>query len=390
MGYRRLAAMAVTLGCVATPIVGAATRVGASAPAVAGYTESCPVAGPAQARCLAEQKTLNGVAVSSSTPTGILPADIQAAYNLPSSTAGVGQTIGIVDAFDDPNAESDLAVYRAQFGLGPCTTANGCFKKVDEHGGANYPHVNKGWSQEISIDLDMVSATCPLCHIILVEGKNSSFTNLGKSVDTAVALGATEVSNSYAGTEKNHNLTEFDSLYYDHPGIPLTAGSGDFNFGSLLDYPAASPFVTAVSGTNLTKDGSTRGYSETAWSHDGSGCSLKEAKPSWQTDPGCSTRTIADVSAVANNVAAYDTFRDVGWGEFQGTSIPTPIIASVYALAGNATSINDASGIYGHTSSLFDVTSGSNGTCSPSYLCTAGPGYDGPTGWGTPNGVGAF
>jgi subtilase family serine protease len=298
--------------------------------------------------------------------------------------------VGIVDAFDDPNAEADLATYRSQFGLQPCTTANGCFRKVDEAGGTSYPKANKGWGIEISIDLDMVSATCPLCHIILVEASSGSLKNVGRSVNEAISLGATEVSNSYGGNEKDHNDLRFDSKFYNHPGIPLTAGTGDSGYGDSFIYPAASPFVTAVGGTNLIKDESTRGYSETAWQGTTSGCSRQETKPSWQTDTGCATRTVADVSAVAADVASYDTFREGGWITVRGTSIGTPIIASVYALAGNGSTIDNASAIYSNPGALFDVTSGSNGTCTATYLCNAGPGYDGPTGWGTPNGTGAF
>ena len=283
-----------------------------------------------------------------------------------------------------------MAVYRTQFGLPACTTANRCFRKVDENGGTHYPGPNKGWAQEISVDLDMVSAACPGCHILLVEATSAANNNLGASVNTAVSLGATEVSNSYVDGEKQINVAQFDSMYYHHPGVPLIAGSGDYGYGSHFDYPASSPFVTAVGGTNLSVGGGARGYSESVWNGSGSGCSLKEAKPFWQKDTGCTTRTYADVAAVANNVAVYDSFKDVGWGEFQGTSIATPIIASVYALAGNGRSINNASEIYSHTSSLFDVTSGSNGRCKTSYLCNAGVGYDGPTGWGTPDGPGAF
>jgi len=389
MKYMRWIAAAVAFGCLATSTVGFVTPVGASASGV-GYTMACPTASPDGVRCFVEEKTVNGVVVGSSTPTGLFPADIQAAYNLPSGTAGAGQTVGIVDAFDDPNAEADLAVYRTQFGLGSCITGNGCFRKVDESGGTNYPRGSKGWGQEISLDLDMVSATCPMCHIILVEASSGSLKNVGESVNEAVALGATEVSNSYGGNEKDHNDARFDSKFYDHPGVPLTAATGDYGYGDSFIYPAASPFVTAVGGTNLTKDGSTRGYSETAWQNTTSGCSRQEAKPSWQTDTGCTTRTVADVSAVAADVASYDTFRDVGWSEVRGTSVGSPIIASVYALAGNGSSINNASAIYSNTGSLFDVTSGSNGTCTATYLCNAGPGYDGPTGWGTPNGTGAF
>ncbi len=290
-----------------------------------------------------------------------------------------------------PNAESDLGVYRSQFGLAACTTANGCFRKVDQHGGTKYPKSNGSWAQEISLDLDMVSAICPNCHILLVEASSNSNANLQAAVDEAASLGANEISNSYGGTEYSGEVS--DQSHYNHPGIAITASSGDSGFG--VQFPAASRYVTAVGGTSLNKANTARGWSETAWSGAGSGCSAYITKPSWQSDAGCSQRTVADVAADADpntGVSVYDSFKFQGvsgWLVFGGTSVASPIIASVYALAGNAGSVTYSSSAYSHPSSLFDVTSGSNGTCG-TYLCTAGPGYDGPTGNGTPNGTGAF
>ncbi|GLV55924.1 peptidase S8 [Dictyobacter sp. S3.2.2.5] len=295
-----------------------------------------------------------------------------------------------MDAYNDPNAESDLGVYRSQFGLSACTTANGCFKKVDQNGGTSYPRGNSGWAEEISLDLDMASAICPNCHILLVEASSNSFTNLGTAVNTAVNLGANTISNSYGGSESSGETS--NASYYNHPGHIITASSGDNGYG--VEVPAAYNTVVAVGGTSLSRSGNTRGWSETAWNGAGSGCSAYISKPSWQTDAGCSKRTVADTSAVADpntGVSVYDTYgQGSGWMVFGGTSVASPIIASVYALAGNASSVNAAQSLYSHTSSLFDVTSGSNGSCGGSYLCTAGSGYDGPTGLGTPNGTGAF
>ena len=326
------------------------------------------------------------------TPGGLGPSDLQGAYALPSSSAGSGQTVAIVDAQDDPNAESDLATYRSQYGLPACTTANGCFKKVDENGGTNYPTADSGWAGEISLDLDMVSAVCPNCKILLVEATQPSTADLGTSVNTAVSLGAKYVSNSYGGAEDPSDPSS-DTSYFNHPGVAITVSAGDSGYGA--QYPAASQYVTAVGGTSLSRNSSSRGWGETVWNGTGSGCSAYDAKPSWQTDSGCSNRTIADVSAVADpntGVAVYDSYQATGWNVYGGTSASSPIIASVYALAG-APGASDypASYPYAHTpTGLNDVTSGSNGSCSPSYLCTAGPGYDGPTGLGTPNGVTAF
>jgi len=345
------------------------------------------------ARCNSDVVTdANGNPLVTSAPAGYGPADLQSAYGLAtqSASAGVGQTIAIVDAYDDPRAASDLGVYRSQFGLPACTTANGCFKKVNQYGGTSYPRRNKGWAEEISLDLDMASAICPNCKILLVEATSNSFSNLATAEDYA-ASHANAVSNSYGGGEFSSEGSLTYDGHYNHPGVAITVSSGDSGYG--VEFPAASQYVTAVGGTTLTRDSSLRGWGETAWSGAGSGCSAYIPKPSWQSDSGCSRRTVADVSADANpntGVAVYDTYRDGGWLVFGGTSVGAPIIAGVYALAGNAGIVNYGSYPYSHALLLNDVTSGSNGSCGGSYLCTAGPGFDGPTGLGTPNTTSGF
>lgn len=324
-------------------------------------------------------------------PSGYGPADLQSAYNLAaaSSANGAGQTIAIVDAYNDPTAENDLGVYRSQYGLPACTTANGCFKKVGQTGTGTLPTNNASWAQEISLDLDMASAICPNCKILLVEASSASFANLGTAVNTAVSMGANVVSNSYGGSESNASNSN-----YNHPGHIITASAGDSGTGA--QQPASYSTVVAIGGTNLQRSSNARGWAETAWSSSGSGCSAYVAKPSWQTDSGCTMRSEADVSAVADpntGVAVYDStaYRgSSGWMVFGGTSVSSPIIASVYALAANESTQTYASNIWSNHSSLNDVTSGSNGTCSISYICHAGAGYDGPTGWGTPNGITNF
>jgi subtilase family serine protease len=341
---------------------------------------------PGYAACTALRRTDAGARSFGPAVSGLTPANLLSAYKL--GSGGAGKTVAIVDAQDDPNAEKDLATYRSNFGLPACTTANGCFKKVNQTGGTSYPTGDTGWSEEISLDLDMVSAVCPSCHILLVEATSASYANLGTAVNEAVKLGATAVSNSYGGGESSAE-TSYDS-YYNHPGVAITVSSGDSGYG--VEYPAASRYVTAVGGTHLTASSTTRGWTETAWSGAGSGCSAYEPKPSWQHDSSCSRRTVADVSAVADpatGVAVYDSYGESGWLVFGGTSVASPIVASVYALSGNVSGV-PASLAYSNTSSLFDVTSGSNGSCGGTYLCTAKAGYDGPTGLGTPNGTGAF
>jgi subtilase family serine protease len=348
---------------------------------------------PGRYTCLAEMQTnsVRAAIAPQAAPAGLGPADLQSAYKLPPGSAGAGQTVAIIDAFDDPKAEADLAVYRSQFGLPPCTTANGCFRKVNQNGAASpLPRSDTGWAGEIALDIDMVSAVCPSCKILLVES-NGPDNSLFTAIDTAARLGAKYISNSWGGGE-SANQDTFDQQHLNKPGVAITASSGDDGFGVI--HPASSRFVTAVGGTSLRRASNTRGWSETAWSGAGSGCSARIPKPPWQHDTGCARKTVADVSAVADpatGVAVFLTFGGGGWTVFGGTSASAPIIASVYALAGTpAAATNPASYPYAHTGNLFDVTSGRNGSCSPAYLCTAGAGFDGPTGLGTPNGVAAF
>jgi subtilase family serine protease len=324
-----------------------------------------------------------------------LAAGLQSAYKLPSALLGERQTVAIVDAYDDPDAEADLAVYRAASKLPPCTTASGCFTKVNQDGQqGSYPAADAGWAEEESLDLDMVSAVCPNCRITLVEASSDDGSDLYAAEDEAARLGVDVISNSWGGSEYTGEAS--DCSYFDHPGIAITAGAGDSGFGAV--FPAACGMVTAVGGTSLYQNDSARGWYETAWSGTGSGCSAYIPKPAWQHDKLCGMRTIADVSAVADPdtpVAVYDTYSEPGWVALGGTSVATQIIAGVYALAGNTSTIGPgASHIYAHHQDLYNVTSGSNATpgsgCGGSYLCTAKKGYNGPTGWGTPHGIGAF
>jgi subtilase family serine protease len=430
--YRGIAAAGVAAliaGSVAAASGAAASPSSTIVSRTTALLNSCALPSAGHASCLsvlrAHRVTLaDGTtrpAAAATTPTGFGPSDLHSAYNLP-TTGGTGQTVGIVDAFNDPTAAADLAVYRANYGLPACTVASGCLRQVGETGTSTLPTTDTGWAQEESLDLDMVSAICPNCKILLVEATSASDADLAASVNEAATLGATEISNSYGGAEASSETA--DNADYTHPGIAITASAGDSGYG--VEFPAAAPSVTAVGGTSLTKDSSTRGWTETVWGSatgggllsalgtsategTGSGCSAYEPKPVWQKDTGCAKRTVADVSAVADpntGVAVYDSTADstgdVGWEEFGGTSVSSPIIASVYALAGGVSStVSGAQLAYANPSSLNDVTSGTNGSCtggvlgfggtaSNAYLCTAQAGYDGPTGLGTPNGTGAF
>ncbi|GHD99556.1 putative Ig domain-containing protein [Streptomyces alanosinicus] len=363
-------------------------------------THLCATAKPGHASCFAQRRTdikqRLASALAAAAPSGLSPANLHSAYNLPTA-AGSGMTVAIVDAYNDPNAESDLATYRSTYGLSACTKANGCFKQVSQTGSTtSLPTNDTGWAGEEMLDIDMVSAVCPNCSIDLVEANSANDTDLGIAENEAVALGAKFISNSWGGSESSSQTSE-DTQYFKHPGVAITVSSGDSAYGA--EYPATSQYVTAVGGTALTTSSNSRGWSESVWHTNstegtGSGCSAYDPKPSWQTDTGCAKRMEADVSAVADpatGVAVYDTFGGSGWAVYGGTSASSPIMASVYALAGTPGSGDyPAKYPYQHTGNLYDVTSGNNGSCSPSYFCTAGTGYDGPTGWGTPNGTAAF
>jgi len=376
---------------------------GATARAATGATTPtlrhvCASPAYGEAQCLADVVTNEPIARSGGAITGYDAAQLEAAYNLPISH-GSGQTIAVVDAMDDPTAASDLATYRKANGLPPCTTSNGCFRKLNETGQAgNYPIADPGWGIEISLDLDMVSAACPHCHIVLVEATTNSILDLGISENTAAAPGVDAISNSYGLAEFN-GMQQYEQ-YYRHPGTTILASSGDFGFGP-ASFPAVMSNVIAVGGTTLSTASNARGWSEIAWYAASSGCSAYIAKPSWQPGNHCFMRTVADVSADADpypGLAVYDTsfppgFEGLnpGWIAVGGTSASSPFVAGVVGLAGNGTTMT--SGFpYHHVSDFFDVVGGSNGYCGGvhNYLCNGVKGYDGPTGLGTPDGAGGL
>lgn len=388
-----------------------------AAEAGAGATPAAcgEASGPQVARCyLSVEAALQSSATSQSANTSTLcqanksagwtACNLESAYGIKKDikTDGSANVVAVVEAYDDPNAESDLATYRSTNKLPACTTSNGCFQKVNQEGQAsNYPSTNGGsWAGETALDTQMISAICPLCHILLVEADSSGFGDLTTAENEAVALGAHVISNSW-GTGEYDGETSYDSDF-DHPGVDITYSSGDGSYQGGVQYPSASPYVTSVAGTQLKVATNARSWKETAWvtkgssppvQGSGSGCSSYEPKPAWQTDAGCSNRMTADVSAVAANVLLYNTYTsDPGWYFGFGTSVSSPIIAGMYGLADNQPTYTvAASAAYSAPSAdFFDITKGSEGTCSPTYFCQAGPGYDGPTGLGSPDGFGAF
>ncbi|MBV8489525.1 MAG: S53 family peptidase [Candidatus Eremiobacteraeota bacterium] len=323
---------------------------------------------------------------------GYQPSDLRMAYNLP-ATGGAGQTIGIVIAYDNPHAAADLAIYRSTFGLPPCTTSSGCLRFVNGSAPATaLPAPNEAWGQELSIDLDVASAICPACKLLVSEAPSAGMDDLTRAMQTAVAQGATVVSNSYTAPE-TAALAAGDAKW-NHPGVPIVAGAGDAGYG--VGWPAASSHVVAVGGTTLLPVLGGLAVLESAWSQTGAGCSRYVAKPVWQHDTLCRMRTVSDIAAVADpvpGVSVYDTYfadpSNAGWNVYGGTSVATPIVAGVFALAGSGASTVGASGLYAARGSFNDVILGADGLCL-TYLCTAGLGYDGPTGLGTPNGIRGF
>jgi subtilase family serine protease len=387
-----LAALALACGALGSNVVSANQPIEKSGNTF--HHAACARGNPnGTARCFAHVVTnvrgeeVDGQVTPNLVPSGFGPADLRSAYNI---TGNGTTTIAIVDAYGYPNAEQDLAVYRAQYGLPACTTANGCFKKVNQNGvQGSYPQTDTGWSQESALDLDMASAMCPGCKLVLVEGTTASFANLAAAVRTAAAIpGVTVISNSYGGTETGSSTY---AASYNQPGKAVTVSTGDSGYG--VQFPASAPTVIAVGGTHLVRAANARGWSETAWSSGGSGCSGVYAKPSFQNDALCTRRMEADVSAVGDpntGVAVYGptSRRASGWLVFGGTSVSAPLIGGIYGVTGHTPT--GAASIYANASQLNDVTSGTNGACGGTYFCTAGVGYDGPTGLGTPNGVGPF
>jgi subtilase family serine protease len=374
---------------------------------------ACPSARPRQARCyalwtpqVAVDAAIAALAAGRPVPTaktkpkGWGATSIEQAYKLPVQ----GQpdaTVALVDAFSTPHLAADLATYRAQYHLPACTTSSGCLQIVNQEGQtAPLPAADpSGWGVEETLDVSMVSAACPKCKILLVEAKSPSFKNLAAAEDTAAQLGAVVISNSYGARETGFTQTEAPA--YDHPGHVIVASSGDSGFGP-AQFPANLAAVTDAGGTELARAGNARGWTEKTWNEggffggSGSGCSAYVAKPSWQHDPHCQGRTSADVSALAWNIAIYDSsVRGGPWLTIGGTSASAPLIAGVYALAGNAATVPPGYE-YAHRHALFDTTAGTNdllgnGTaCGHDYLCEAKKNYDAPTGLGTPDGTGAF
>lgn len=315
------------------------------------------------------------------------PLYLQQAYDLTalSATQGSAVTVAVIDAYNDPTAASDLATYRAAYGLPACTTGNGCFQVLNETGASSpLPANSSSWSVEESLDIDAVSALCPNCKIDLVEANQPSSNDMQNAIQAAVSAGATFVSNSWSAESPDSPF----SSSFSFPGVSVLAASGDE--GTLEtgenDYPAALSTVTAVGGTTLNTSATTRGYTESAWNDGGSGCDTNEAAPSWQSQTGCAGRAYSDLAAdgdPSTGLNVYDS-EDGGWIVVGGTSLATPLVAAYEAVTGvNGTTPQWA---YSDAALLNDVTSGSDGGCAIALICNAASGWDGPTGVGTISG----
>jgi hypothetical protein len=396
-----MASMAVGLAIVTAAGTGAAFAFpavsgGASAHVARAGCDLTVVAG--QPSCPPLLATGGEAAAASALPAGYGPADLQSAYNLAAaaSSDGTGVSVAVVAPDDDPNAAADLSAYRTEYGLPPCTESGGCFSVVNQDGATSpLPPASASWAKDDSVVLDMVSAICPNCRITLIEATGSGLPTAENAAVSVVH--ANVIVDGWQLGLSGYSYDQTSGQYFDHPGVAIVAPAGDE--GLLEDqYPASSQFVTAVGGTTLTRDtGTTRGWRETAWADTAPGCS-GSPKPSWQTDSGCSTRMVADVSADADPttpVAYYDTYQSSGWGKAGGTVVAAAIVGGTYGLAGPAApDTYPASYPYQHPGDLNDVTEGGviGPPCIdfPTYECQAGPGYDGPTGWGTPDGIAGF
>ncbi len=358
----------IALGILAYPHASAAATV-RPVPHLA-YESACPAT---PIHCNAE--VVISPRPADSAPYG--PATLRTAYNLPAA-APVPQTVAIVDAGGDATIRSDLAAYDARYGL-PAAT----LQIVNEQGGTSLP-ASQGWEMEIALDVETIHGLCPNCAILLVEAAAADSQNLATAENTAVRLGATEVSNSYGGDE-----TSGLDAAYTHPGVAITASTGDSGYG--IQWPASIPSVIAVGGTTLYTETGGGYVAERAWSGAGSGCSGFEPEPAGRPATPCgSYRAEADVSSDADPNTGVAIVSGGSWEQVGGTSLASPTVAAEIALAGGVAGVSDPARLpYAHQGDFRDVTSGNNGSCA-SALCNAGPGWDGPTGLGSPNGVAGF
>jgi hypothetical protein len=316
--------------------------------------------------------------------------DLQSAYGLTTAmmNSDPQATIGIIGAYGYSALASDLAAYRTQYGLPACTVASGCLTILNQNGATSpMPSGNTDWNGETALDVDMASAGCPKCKILVVMANNDQDDGLFIANTVAFQKGATVISNSWGGPEQGGE-SSYES-YFNHPGVATFVATGDDGYddgGEGPDYPSTSLYAIGVGGTTLTQSTTnTRGWTEAGWSDGGSSCSTSFARPSWQTATGsCTKRMTSDIAAVGDpNTGPYIYHAaEGGWVPVGGTSAASPLAAAIFAQTGHGDATSQFP--YLHTAAFNDVTTGKNGTCS-GVLCKAGAGWDGPTGVGTPN-----
>ncbi|MGA8535051.1 MAG: hypothetical protein WB615_13165, partial [Candidatus Tumulicola sp.] len=334
--------------------------------------------------CFALQVQKGGIVplCSPSSSCGFTAAQLEAAYGLTGQlTRGAGTKVALIEAGDLAAAATDLATYRSTYGLGTAS-----FFKYNETGQqSNYPPSceNYGWCLETDLDIDMVSASCPKCTIYLMEAKGP-IADFEAAEKEAVTLGATVLSNSW-GCYGSWDCgdTNFPNAF-NTPGIAYLASSGDAGYNN-IGGPGALATVIAVGGTQLEQSGST--YSESIWDDAGAGCAdaavvgTAVPKPSWQHDPGCTSRTDTDISSESGCSPGVATYIGLygGWTDVCGTSVASPFNAGIMALRGNAAKMNGGEHFWklrkqARTKHEHAITTGNDGSCGGSYLCTAGTG----------------
>ncbi len=395
--FSRIAYLGRIAPCALGLSLGLATSAGANPasatrvrldPVRPGELQTGAVCSGGRFRCLAHVPATPAGEVGPAAATAFGAEDLRKAYNVPTTDIPAAK-VAVVDAYGYAALEADLAVYRTQYGLPACTTANGCLQIVNQTGATSPlpgpPPPTDDWTIETALDIDMVSAVCPSCKIIVVQANDDTSDGLYTSQAIAASLGATVINDSWGGSESGNDALTLES-YFDQPGIAVFAAGGDTGYddgGAGPYYPATSAHVISVGGTHLVADASARGWTETAWSSGGSGCSLSIPKPAYQTDPTCAFKATTDLAAVGDPQTGVVYYNAGKFGSVGGTSVAAPIVAAIFAATGNGAQTS-GDFVRQHAALLNDVVSGSNGTCG-NILCTAGVGWDGPTGYGTPN-----
>ncbi len=390
-------AMGLSLGLVSSATADSVTRYPSTVTQLdrvnPGDVQTGSICSGTRFRCFAHaQVTQSGLVQSFATPQGWGPPDLQSAYQIdPTKIPATKPTIAIIDAYGYATLESDLATYRSTYGLPACTTANGCLKILNQTGQTSplpaAPPAGDDWTVETALDVDMASAACPLCNIVVIQATDDTSDGLFVANNIPATIGATVVSNSWGGPEQAGSPSTAYETYFNHSGIAVFVSAGDSGYddaGQGPDYPATSAYVIAVGGTNLAKAANSRGWTETAWTSGGSACSLSIPKPSYQSGTMCMYKATTDIAAVGDPQTGVAVYNKGAWQVVGGTSASSPLVAAIFAATGNGNPSGLGAFVKANASILWDVTSGRTGS-GGHILCNAGAGWDGPTGYGTPN-----